>query len=172
MMVSYYVTESNSLIRVQAAFRPANTSDYMRTNIEHWQTDWNSDFIQQPELEKYAFETLDGKELLGLGAYRNMPEGVLVYIEYIESAPHSNPTLNLKRKYRGIGAALIAFGVQLSIDYGYGGTIYLKAKTSDIRNHYIQDFGAIPFSRIDPFMLLIDGDAANALLSQYLKEEE
>jgi len=38
--------------------------------------------------------------------------------------------------------------------------------------YYIRDFGAIPFSRIDPFMLLIDGDAAYQLLAQYFKEEE
>ena len=70
-----------------------------------------------------------------------------------------------------IGAALLAFGIQLSIDYGYGGAIYLKAKTTEIREHYIRDFGAIPFSRYDPFLLLIDGDAARELFSQYLEEE-
>lgn len=100
-----------------------------------------------------------------------MPEGVLVYVEYIESAPSSNPTISTQRKYAGVGAMLLAYGIQLSIDYGYGGAIYLKAKTSEIREHYIRDFGAIPFSRIDPFLLLIDGDAARALFSQYLKEE-
>ena len=70
-----------------------------------------------------------------------------------------------------IGAALLAFGIQLSIDYGYGGAIYLKAKTTEIREHYIRDFGAIPFSRHDPFLLLIDGDAARELFVQYLEEE-
>ena len=54
---------------------------------------------------------------------------------------------------------------------GYGGAIYLKAKTSEIREHYIRDFGAIPFSRLDPYLLLIDGEAARELFSQYLKEE-
>ena len=106
-----------------------------------------------------------------LQIFRHMPEGVLVYVEYIESAPHSNPTLAGRRKYKGIGAALLAYGIQLSIDYGYGGAIYLKAKTSEIREHYIRDFGAIPFSRLDPYLLLIDGEAARELFSQYLKEE-
>lgn len=110
-------------------------------------------------------------ELIDLGAYRNMPEGVLVYVEYIESAPSSNPTITRDRKYTGIGAALLAFGIQLSIDYGYGGAIYLKAKTTEIREHYIRDFGAIPFSRYDPFLLLIDGDATRELFSQYLEED-
>ena len=95
----------------------------------------------------------------------------MIYVEYIESAPDSNPTLTDHRKYSGIGAALLAYGVQLSIDYGYGGTIYLKAKTSEIREHYIRDFGAIPFSHYNPFFLLIDGKAAQDLFNHYLKEE-
>ena len=33
-----------------------------------------------------------------------MPEGVLVYVEYMESAPSGNPTLSQPRKYAGIGA--------------------------------------------------------------------
>ena len=49
-----------------------------------------------------------------------MLDGVLVYMEYMESAPSGNPTLSKPRKYAGIGAALLAFGIQLSIDYGYG----------------------------------------------------
>ena len=92
-------------------------------------------------------------------------------MEDIESAPESNPTLSQTRKYLGIGAALLAYGIQLSVDYGYGGSIYLKAKTSEIREHYIKDFGVIPFSRRDPFLLLIDGEAAQNLFSRYLREE-
>ena len=127
--------------------------------------------IFRSHLQKYALKIAATGELVGLGAYRNMPEGFLVYIEYRESAPHSNPTLSKNRKYRGIGAALLAYGVQLSIDSGYGGTIYLKAKTSEIREHYIRDFGAIPFSHREPFLLLIDGEAARNLLFQFMKEE-
>ena len=99
-----------------------------------------------------------------------MPEGVLVYVEYMESAPSGNPTLSKTRKYAGIGPALLAFGIQLPIDYGYGGAIYLKAKTTQLREHYMRNYGAIPFSRFEPFLLLIDGDAARELFGQYLKE--
>lgn len=72
---------------------------------------------------KYALELNGTKELIDLGAYRDVPEGILVAVEYIESAPNSNPTQTNSRKFRGIGAALLAFGVQLSVDYGYGGAI-------------------------------------------------
>lgn len=171
MQVVYHVIDSLHGAVVPAQIIPATEDDFKQTVQDRWQTSWQSEFIQDPELEKYALKITETGELIGLGAYRDMPEGVLVYVEYIESAPHSNPTLAKGRKYRGIGAALLAYGVQLSVDFGYGGAIYLKAKTSEIREHYIRDFGAIPFSRTEPFLLLIDGDAAFALLSQFLEEE-
>ena len=135
-----------------------------------WQTDWTSDFIQDKALLKYALEITATKKLLGLAAYRDIPEGILIYVEYIESAPDSNPTLTQQKEYLGIGAALLARGVQLSIDLGYGGTIFLKAKTSDLQKYYIEQFGAVPFSSANPFLLLIDGESAKELFFQYLKE--
>lgn len=167
----YYVLSVDGAARFTADIRPAVYDDFLKTEQENWQTSWLTDFIQDDALEKYAMEVAKTGELVGLGAYRNMPEGVLVYVEYIESAPGSNPAITRDRKYMGIGAALLAFGIQLSIDYGYGGAIYLKAKTTEIREHYIRSFGAIPFSRYDPFLLLIDGDAARELFSQYLEED-
>ena len=171
MRPSYYVIDAITGTQIPATIRPAIQDDFLRTKDEQWQTSWLSKFIQQEALEKYALELNGTKELVGLGAYRDVLEGILVAVEYIESAPNSNPTQTNFRKFRGIGAALLAFGIQLSVDYGYGGAIYLKAKTSELREHYIRDFGAIPFSHSDPFMLLIDGDAANNLFSKFLKEE-
>lgn len=171
MKIEYYVTDTVTGTPIAAEIREASQLDLEKTVAEHWQTSWLSAFIQAEALEKYALELTATRELVGLGAYRDMPEGILVYVEYIESAPHSNPTLAAHRKYTGIGAALLAYGIQLSIDYGYGGAIYLKAKTTEIREHYIRDLGAIPFSRLDPYLLLIDGEAAKELFSQYLKEE-
>jgi hypothetical protein len=46
----------------------------------------------------------------------------------------------------------------------------LEAKTFELWKHYIQDFGAVPFSHADPFILLIDGDAARNLFSLFLEE--
>lgn len=170
MRVAYHVIDLAGGGELPAQILPATAEDFRQTTRERWQTSWQSEYIQDPALEKFALKVAKTGELIGLGAYRDVPEGVLVYVEYIESAPHSNPTLAGQRKYRGIGAALLAHGVQLSVDRGYGGAIYLKAKTSEIREHYIRDFGAIPFSRVEPFLLLIDGDAARELLSQFLEE--
>ena len=85
-----------------------------------------------------------------------------LFLEHLAVAP--------ELRGRGIGAALLAFGIQLPIDYGYGGAIYLKAKTTQLREHYMRNYGAIPFSRFEPFLLLLDGDAARELFGQYLKE--
>ena len=159
MQPCYYIIESQTSAKLPASIREATAADFERTAREHWQTDWRTDFIQDALLEKYALELDTTKELVGLAAYRDMPEGVLVYVEYMESAPSGNPTLSKPRKYAGIGAALLAFGA-----------IYLKAKTSQLREHYMRNYGAIPFSRFDPFLLLIDGDAARELFGQYLKE--
>ena len=168
MTPHYFVTDVSG-IPLPAEIIPATQDDFAQTR-HNWQTDWNSDFIQRPELEKYALKISRTGELVGLGVYQDLPESVLVYVEYIESAPSSNPTLSAEKKYRGIGAALLAYGIQLSIDYGYGGAIYLKAKTSEIRDHYIRDFGAVPFSHLNPFLLLIEGEAAQELFSRFLKE--
>lgn len=170
MIPHYFVIDAANGEALSADIRKARQADFSKTVLERWQTSWLSAHIQQEALEKYALEITESKELIGLGAYRDMPDGLLIYVEYIESAPGSNPTTVQERHYLGIGAALLAFGIQLSIDRGYGGAIYLKAKTSEIREHYIMDFGAVPFSRRDPFLLLIDGDAARKLFSQYLRE--
>jgi hypothetical protein len=171
MRPDYYVTQYDTGKDIPVTIRVAQNRDYKRTQSEHWQTDWFSDFIQQKDLMKYALEVSESHELIGLGAYRDVPEGILIYVEYIESAPNSNPNLSYQKKYVGIGAVLLAYGIQLSIDHGYGGAIFLKAKTAAIRKHYIEEFGAVPFSRADPYLLLIDGDAARALFFHYLKEE-
>ena len=178
MYPAYHVFDLSCSQEVPAEILPAIESDFRLTVQDCWQTSLDvqvSSGAISPEIriENCSHRRACRTRRLSkyLGAYRNMPEGFLVYIEYIESAPHSNPTLSKNRKYRGIGAALLAYGVQLSIDSGYGGTIYLKAKTSEIREHYIRDFGAIPFSHREPFLLLIDGEAARNLLFQFMKEE-
>ena len=171
MKTSFYVADAITNARIPANFRPANQFDFNVTDIDNWQSSWNSDFIHQEGSEKYAFEVSDSREVLGLGAYKDTPEGFMVTVLYIESAPHSNPTLTREKKYNGIGAALLAYGIQMSREYGYGGTIFLKAKTSQLWTHYVNDFGAIPYSRVDPFALMIDADAADQLLARYLEEE-
>lgn len=129
-----------------------------------------ANFIGDPDLEKYAAKTEDG-EIVALGAYRETPESMFVYIEYIESHPDSNPTLVSHRKYVDIGRMMIAFGIQLSIDSGKNGVVTFEAKTDELARHYISDFGAVRiFSKQSggPIMLMIADNAALTIFNTYL----
>ncbi len=106
-----------------------------------------------------------------MGAYRETPESMFVYIEYIESHPDSNPTLVSHRKYVDIGRMMIAFGIQLSIDSGKNGVVTFEAKTDELARHYISDFGAVRiFSKQSggPIMLMIADNAALTIFNTYL----
>ena len=101
MKVEYYVTDATTGIPVWAEIRKATQFDYKKTVEEQWQTSWLSDFIQTDSLEKYALEIAATGELVGLGAYRDMPEGVLVYVEYIpERLPAFWYMLNISKAHR------------------------------------------------------------------------
>ena len=86
----------------------------------------------------------DDGELVALAAYQISGRKAYVYILYAESAPANNPVLTRKaeRKYCGIGAALIAFGIKFSIDNGCRGDVVFDAKTDELAKHYAEDFGA------------------------------
>ena len=99
MQPCYCIIDGQSNEQIPASIREATAADFERTAREHWQTDWRTDFIQDAALDKYALELDATRELVGLAAYRDMPEGVLVYVEYMESAPSGNPTLSEPRKY-------------------------------------------------------------------------
>ena len=152
MILQYFVTETATERKIPIEIDRATDADLAGTK-SCWQTDWTSEFIGDPDLEKYAAKTEDG-EIVALGAYRETPESMFVYIEYIESHPDSNPTLVSHRKYVDIGRMMIAFGIQLSID-----------------SHYISDFGAVRiFSKQSggPIMLMIADNAALTIFNTYL----
>ena len=128
MFLQYYVTDSTTRNRVNIEINAATKADLDATR-NGWQTVWNTDFILDPQKEKYAAKTEDG-EIIALGAYRVRKGSVAVYIAYIESQPESNPTLVEHKKYSGIGKAMIAFGIQLSIDASCNGVVVFEAKSN------------------------------------------
>ena len=169
MILQYFVTASESGAKVPIEIDKATAAD-LSTTKSGWQTDWTSDFIEDPSLEKYAART-DSGEIVALGAYRETESSMFVYIEYIESHPESNPTISKKQKYSGIGRMMIAFGIQLSIDSGKNGVVTFEAKTDELARHYIRDFGAVQiFSRQSggPILLMIADNAALSLFNTYL----
>ena len=169
MILQYFVTASDTGNKISVEI-DKSTADDLAATKENWQTDWTSEFIGDPALEKYTAKTESG-EIVALGAYRETESSMFVYIEYIESHPESNPTLTTKRKYLDIGRMMIAFGIQLSIDSGKNGVVTFEARTDELARHYIRDFGAIRvFAKQSggPIMLMIADNAALSLFNTYL----
>lgn len=137
-----------------------------------WQTDWTSEYITKSGIDIYSLKTSDG-ELIGLGAYEICKDVIAIHIVYMESQAQSNPTLCESPKYRGIGRALVAYGIKLSVDAGFNGDVTLDAKTSELAMHYERDFGAVRVPGREnggaPRYLICD-EAARDIFTDYLEE--
>lgn len=169
MRLQYFVTKADSGEQVLIAMEPAMKNDLEATK-NGWQSDWTSDFISDPRLEKYAAKTEAG-EIVALGAYREDDHGISVFIADIEAQPESNPTLTKKRRYAGVGRMMIAYGIQLSIDSGHGGVVTFAAKTDELYEHYVNDFHAVPIFQPfpdGPKLLMLADEGAQEIFGAYL----
>ena len=172
VFLQYYVTESATGNRIDIEIDAATKTDLDITR-NGWQTVWDTDFILDSQKEIYAAKAETG-EIVALGAYRVQQGSVAVYIAYMESQPESNPTLTQCKKYQGIGKAMIAFGIQLSIDANCNGVVIFEAKTDELEQHYLRDFGARPVVSLHPGgprTFMIADQAAKDIFSSYLFEE-
>ena len=135
-----------------------------------WQTKWTSKATQDMP-NKVALRRTDTNELLGLMAYTVDDAILAVEIIYIESADHSNANLlheiDGEKKYIGIAKALFAYAVSISMENGYDGVLVFKAKTSELVEYYIREFGASHVGSYDPFRLVIWEDAARELIDYF-----
>lgn len=175
MFFDPYVWDGCSGEKVNAVIEPATREELELTAKEPiWQTDWTSDYLADPSIEKYALKT-ETQQLIALGAYKIVGRGAYVYIVYLESAPESNPTrtVKFKRRFYGIGEVMLAFGIKFSIDNGCRGDILFEAKTDELAQHYAEDFRAKPVLSLNDGLkrfMLADEDAWR-LFSKYLTEE-
>ena len=135
-----------------------------------WQTKWTSKAAQDMP-NKVALRRTDTNELLGLMAYTVDDAILAVEIIYVESADHSNANLlheiDGEKKYIGIAKALFAYAVSISMESGYDGVLVFKAKTSELVEYYIREFGASHVGSYDPFRLVIWEDAARKLIDYF-----
>ena len=176
MFFEPYVRDGSSDEKVRAVIEPATREELELTAQEPvWQTDWTSDYLVDPSIEKYALKTED-QQLIALGAYKIIGRGAYVYIVYLESAPENNPTRTAKsrRRFYGIGEVMLAFGIKFSIDNGCRGDILFEAKTDELARHYAEDFHAKPvLARNDgPKRFMLADEDAWKLFSKYLTEED
>ena len=171
-MLNLYVLDAVSSKKVPAEIDPASKEDFAATH--DWQTNWESTYARQLP-NKVALHRKDNYELLGLMSYELDERGLAVEVLYMESARHSNANLlheiGGEKKYIGIARALFAYAVSLSMENGYDGVLVFKAKTSELVEYYIREFGASPVGIYDPFRLVLWEDAAEALISEYRRDE-
>ena len=156
---------------------PVNMFGATEQDIEKtdsWMTYWGSDYFLDSKHENYAMKSKDD-ELIALVSYEIMKNRLVVHIVYMESQPESNPVITQDRKYRGIGKALIAFGIKLSVEHGFGGDVILEPKTDELKAHYVNDFSGIvlpSFKGDIPCSILIADNAAVNIVSEYIAQEE
>ena len=172
-MLELFVLDAISNERIPADVEMATEQDFAAT--QNWQTSWNSTYAQ-PLPNKVAVHRKDNNELLGLMSYELDDRGLAVEILYMESARHSNANLvhaeGGHKKYLGIAKAMFAYAVQISLDAGFDGVLVFKAKTSDLLDYYMKEYGARQVGSYDPFRLVIWEDAAERLIAEFRKESD
>ena len=154
--------------KLEVYVSPAEYADLAKTS--DWQTSWISKAARGMP-NKVALRRSDDNELLGLMSYEIDRGALAVEIIYLESAAHSNASLlsitGHGKKYIGIAKALIAYAAKVSVDSGFDGVLFFKAKTDELRKYYMREFNAMPVSRCDPYRLVIWEDVAAEILSEY-----
>lgn len=166
-----FVWNSDLSEKIPTEVRKATTADFSATH--DWQTRWTTKAIRQMP-NKVALHRRDDDELLGLMSYELDHRGLAVEVIYIESAAHSNANLlkstGGEKKYVGIARALLAYAVQVSLNAGFDGVLYFKAKTDELRVYYQREFGAAPVGRYEPNRLVLWEDAAQELVEAFREE--
>ena len=166
--LNLFVWAADMTSKIDVFVSNAEEDDFLKTI--RWQTNWMSEAVQKMP-NKVALRRTDNSELLGLMSYELDQGALAVEIIYIESAAHSNANLlsasRQKKKYIGIAKALIAYAAKVSVDAGFDGVLFFKAKTDELREYYMREFGARPVGRYDPYRLVIWEDAAAKILSGY-----
>lgn len=172
-MLELFVLDAISNERIPADVEMATEQDFAAT--QNWQTSWNSTYAQTLP-NKVALHRKDNNELLGLMSYELDDRGLAVEILYMESARHSNANLvhaeGGHKKYLGIAKAMFAYAVQISLNAGFDGVLVFKAKTSDLLDYYMKEYGARQVGSYDPFRLVIWEDAAERLIAEFRKESD
>lgn len=169
-MLDLFVLDTVSEEKIPAIVRAAVRQDLDATH--DWQTSWNTPFaLQLPN--KVALCRSDNGELLGLMSYELDQGSLAVELIYMESARHSNANLlhteKGHKRYYGIAKALFAYAVKVSLDAGFGGILIFRAKTSELLEYYMKEFGARQVAAYDPFRMVIWEDAAERIITEFTR---
>lgn len=132
-----------------------------------WEFDWTI-----PKKNGFAvrgIKAVGDDRIQGLVALKPDSKNYAVYIDIVESAPFNNPHNKrfVSKEYAGVSGHLFAEAVRESINQGFGGFVYFKAKANLI-DHYQKELGAV---LVNPkvSMMAIDERSAKILYDQYYK---
>lgn len=149
----------------QTEVRELTKSEYSRfKEADGWNIDWS--------------DITDGEQVLGVYLKNDTePQGLIairkdkggVYLSYASTAPINNKLLNNgKQKFIGVGGHLFAAAIEESVKAGNEtGCIYGYAANQEVLNHYIENFGAVHLPITHEYQFIIDGEAAEQILSKY-----
>ena len=149
----------------QTEVRELTKSEYSRfKEADGWNIDWS--------------DIPDGEQVLGVYLKNDTePQGLIairkdkggVYLSYASTAPINNKLLNNgKQKFIGVGGHLFAAAIDESVKAGNEtGCIYGYVANQEVLNHYIENFGAVHLPITHEYQFIIDGEAAEQILSKY-----
>ena len=149
----------------QTEVRELTKSEYSRfKEADGWNIDWS--------------DIPDGEQVLGVYLKNDTePQGLIairkdkggVYLSYASTAPINNKLLNNgKQKFIGVGGHLFAAAIEESVKAGNEtGCIYGYAANQEVLNYYIENFGAVHLPITHEYQFIIDGEAAEQILSKY-----
>ena len=149
----------------QTEVRELTESEYSRFKEgDGWNIDWSDIPYGEQVLGVYL---KNDTEPQGLIAIRKDKGGV--YLSYASTAPINNKLLNNgKQKFIGVGGHLFAAAIEESVKAGNEtGCIYGYAANQEVLNHYIENFGAVHLPITHEYQFIIDGEAAEQILSKY-----
>ncbi len=132
------------------------------TALEGWKFNWLA--CELSEAEIYKLHLKDDNTIQGLVAVTDFVRDMAMYVNIAESAPHN---LGAEKQFNGVGGHLFAIAVQVSIEKGYGGFVFMDAKNKELVKHYNKTLGAVLLGRPHPYRMFIDEESAKRLLDIY-----
>lgn len=151
---------------VETAYSAAPKQELTGLQKQGWLFRWNAGDLKGATIYKLTRKNESIPQ--GLIAIRDYRADSAVYVQLAESAPWNKGE---NKRYEGVGGHLFAVAAQKSMDWGYGGFLFLDAKNMELVEHYRKAFGAVHIGGPHPYRMLIDEDAARQLLNAYTLEE-
>ena len=127
--------------------------------LKGWKFDWLDASLDNAEIYKLCI--VGDKNIQGLIAVTDFQRDMAIYVNIAESAPHN---FGKQKKFNGVGGHLFAIAVQISLQKGYGGFVFMDAKNIELVKHYSNTLGAVLLGRPHPYRMFIDEESAARLL--------